>query len=95
MRFSLYKTIGIVIYFIIAVITIIILAISPNIANVIKLLVILLLFSGMLYIVIVLLKVSLFSLFQDNSKEYKKKDDKHMMKNGFTDMFDSTPKKKD
>ena len=94
MKFNIYQIIGGIAYIILTVIIISTMAISPNIGNTVKVLTALVLGPGILYAGAMLLNGVLGSLFKVKDKEYKKKDDKHMMRNDFTSMFESTPKKK-
>ncbi len=93
MKSSINKIIGGIIYIIFAFIIFNKVILSSNITNLFKLIITL----GLVILICIgtlVLNVTVNNLFQRNDQEYNEKDDKHMLNNDFTDMFDSTPKTK-
>jgi len=100
MNFNLYQIIGAIIYIpvsIIIIITIWFVLIPLDIFIGLKLflaLIILVLIPTPFYALVFLLNGVLGTLFEVKEREFSKKDDKYTLKNDFTSMFESEPKKK-
>lgn len=100
MTFNIYQIIGAIIYIIVSVIIIFTIwfLLQYNMFWLFK--VFLLLFMVILiptpfYALVFLLNGVLGSLLPVKEKEYNKKDEKYVIKNDFTSMFESVPKKKE
>ena len=100
MDFNIYQIIGAIIYIPVVVAIIIIIWVSMSLDyfwafKVFLALIMLLLIPTPFYALVFLLNGVLGALFPIKDKEFTKKDEKYVMKNDFTRMFESEPKKKD
>jgi len=94
MEFNVYQIIGGIIYTIFAFI-IGIVVLSSGISAIYVGLIFMVLVSGLLYAGIMLINGVLGALLPYKDREVKKKDEKYILRNDFTDMLNKAPKKKD